>query len=385
MKIGLIFLVVFIFSVALRWLPHVIAPRGAGVDHWFWKAYIAEYRRNGCFPPVLPKFLLDQYQWYPPLFPLLMAKLPDALFERYSHLLSTGIDLLRLVLLMAAAYLLTGRVNSMAAAGVVYALTPILLSYNVQLNPRGLAALFLDIIVLLLVWLIWHDGVFWGWGLIALVSGLILLTHKMTTQLFWFMCLASGVIFFDWRLLILVPVSIVSALILSQGFYLKVLHAHWDIICFWGRNWRWLTVHPVLESPVYGTLGYETPTKYFRSGIKGLVRRLQYLFGFNPWGWAVLCASLWMYLKYDPLHSSLTIEDAWIGQWLALILFFLLITTFIPFMRCLGNGYLYGYNAAFPSGLLVALIWGGLKHDKVVEAILYGTFFACLVGIGFYF
>ena len=54
-------------------------------------------------------------------------------------------------------------------------------------------------------------------------------------------------------------------------------------------------------------------------------------------------------------------------------------------MRCLGNGYLYGYNAVFPAGLLVAMIWGGLKHDKIVEVILYGTFVVCLLGIGFYF
>ena len=31
------------------------------------------------------------------------------------------------------------------------------------------------------------------------------------------------------------------------------------------------------------------------------------------------------------------------------------------------------------------MIWGGLKHDKIVEVILYGTFVVCLLGIGFYF
>jgi len=54
-------------------------------------------------------------------------------------------------------------------------------------------------------------------------------------------------------------------------------------------------------------------------------------------------------------------------------------------MRCLGNGYLYGYNAIFPGALLIAMIWGGLKHDKVVEYILYGTFLFCLIGIAYYF
>ena len=378
------FVLLSIFSVVLRFLPHLIGPHGVGIDHWFWKAYIEEYKKNKCFPPVLPQFLLDQYQWYPPVFPLFMAKLPKALFDHYGHLIAVFLDFLRLALLMLAAYLLTGRVNSLIGAGVIYALTPILISYNTQLNPRGLAALFLDIIVLLLIWLIWHDGVFWCWGLIALLSGLILLTHKMTTQLFWFLSISSSVVFLNWHLLILVPVSIVSALILSRGFYLQVLRAHWDIISFWNRNWRWLTAHPVLESPIYGARGYETPTKYFHSGMRGFVKRISYILGFNPWAWAVFIASIWMY-GGDPMHTSLTIEDAWMVQWLGMILFFILLTTFIPLMRCLGNGYLYSYNAIFPAGLLVAMIWGGLKHGKVVEAILYGTFLACLVGIGLYF
>ena len=220
MEVSFYFLSIIIFSAALRLLPHLIAPHGVGVDHWFWKVYIEEYRENGRFPPVLPQFLLDSHQWYPPIFPMLMARLPQSLFDRNSHYMAVGIDLMRLSLLMVAAYLLGGKINSLIGAGVVYALTPILVSYNVQLNPRGLGALFLDIIVLLLVWLLWHEGAFWGWVLVAFVSGLLLLTHKMTTQLFWFLSIASGVWFQDWRLMMLVPLSIVSALILSKGFTL---------------------------------------------------------------------------------------------------------------------------------------------------------------------
>ena len=75
----------FIFSAVLRLLPHFIAPHGVGVDHWFWKAYIEEYRKNGVFPPVLSQFLLDVYQWYPPLYPLALSKLPKKFFDQYSY------------------------------------------------------------------------------------------------------------------------------------------------------------------------------------------------------------------------------------------------------------------------------------------------------------
>lgn len=384
MEIWFYFITLIILSTSLRICPHFIAPRGVGVDHWYWKAYIEEYQKNKCLPPALPQFLLEKYQWYPPLFPVLISMLPKSLFDQNSKFLAIGLDQMRMAILMSIAYLLTDSLNSLIGAGVTYALTPILISYNAQLNPRGLAALFLDIIVLLLVWLVWHDGMLFGWALMVITSGLLLLTHKMTTQLFWFLCITGSIVFQDWRLAMLVPASIMTALILSRGFYFKILRAHWDIVSFWNRNWNWMAGHPVMDSVIYREPGYKESTKYFRSGIKGMAHCLKYLVGFNPWGWSVLCASLWMYGGV-PLQTSLTIEDAWMAQWLGLVLFFAVITTFIPFMRCLGNGYLYVYNAAFPAGLLVAMIWGGLKHGKVVELILYSTFILCLLGIGFYF
>ena len=209
---------------------------------------------------------------------------------------------------------------------------------------------------------------------------MILLTHKMTSQLFWFLCLAVGVLSADWRLFLLIPISLFVAVIISKGFYIKVLIAHWDIITFWNRHWPWISSHPVRESVLYGTPEYETPTKYYRSGVRGLWRRIQYLLGFNPWGWSLLVVAFWA-------HGSgghLTAEDFWIICWLFFILLFVLLTTFVPFMRCLGNGYLYVYNSAFPSALVVGVIWGGRKHDAVVNVILGVTLMLCILGIFFY-
>lgn len=375
LSLGVIFL-----GLLLRLLPHCFAPYGVGVDHWFWKAYIEKYRSNGQFPPVLPQFLLDEKQWYPPLFPLFIARLPHLTFERYSHVIAIGIDMTRMIFVMGAVYYFTGRTTSTLAAGVVYALTPILISYNVQLNPRGLGALFLDLVIVLLILLIWHESPWWLWIFVALLSGMILLTHKMTTQLFWFLCLSAGAMSADWRLPLLIPVSVVVALILSRGFYAKVLVAHWDIVTFWNHHWPWISAHPVLESPIYGEIGYETPTKYYRSGFKGAMRRIQYLLGFNPWGWSLLAAAFWV---YGP-GSHLTPEDLWTIRWLALILLFVLITTFVPMMRCLGNGYLYVYNSSFPAALVVGMLWGGTKHDAVVNVILAIALVFCIIGIVFY-
>src|SRR5437773_12036574 len=92
-----VFLVAYVLRVGSHWL----APRGLGVDHWFWKSYVETYRRERRFPPDLPQYILDEAQWYPPLYPMLMARLPARLFDAWSHHVALLIDLARLALLLA--------------------------------------------------------------------------------------------------------------------------------------------------------------------------------------------------------------------------------------------------------------------------------------------
>ena len=174
-------------AIFIRFLPLQLFSDKLGVDHWFWKVYIETYRRERLFPPVLPQYLLDEHQWYPPLFPLLIARLPTIALDRYNRSVAIFIDLLRMLLLLfIVSWLSNGSPYAIGIAGVVYAATPMLVSYNIQLDPRGLGALFLDGLIVLLLWWYSFDGPVLVWGGVFVLSGLILLTHKMTTQLFWF-------------------------------------------------------------------------------------------------------------------------------------------------------------------------------------------------------
>lgn len=358
-------------ALFLRILPNHLSSGHLGVDHWFWKAYIETYRRDKKFPPDLPQYLLDEHQWYPPLFPLLLSYLPGIVFDRYSHFLAILIDLLRMVFLLCVVnWISGGDPYAVAISGLVYATTPILLSYNIQLNPRGLGALFLDGLIILLLWRYLFNGPVWVCGMVLLLSGLILLTHKMTTQLFWFLCLGVGLLTMDWRAIALIPASVFMALLMSKGFYWKVLCAHWDIVTFWNRNWRWLQAHPIKESPIYGAPNFETPTKFHRKGLKGIIRHFGYLFGYNPQVW-ILCGLIIAGIFSIPCkHYSVLL-------WVGLTLFFSLATVFVPFTRCLGAGYFYLYNAAFP----VAILWGILINTSN-SILLAGIGFFLALGLG---
>lgn len=220
-------------ALLLRLIPSRLTPHGGGVDQWFWRAYIDKVRHDGRFPPDLPQFRLDSAQWYPPLFPWLLAKTPPALFERYAGLVAILLDLLRLGLLIVAVRLISGSEMAVLLAGLVYILTPLLTTYNMQLNPRGLGALFLDAAWLCLLAIHYFDAPSYLWGVTALLVGLVFITHKMTTQVFLFVLLAVVAVFGEWHLLLLIPGGMLAALIVSGGFYRYVLRAHADIIRFW--------------------------------------------------------------------------------------------------------------------------------------------------------
>lgn len=353
----------------LRIFPSLFFRGGLGVDHWYWKTYIESYRRERRFPPVFPQYILDEHQWYPPLFPLLMARLPAKVFDRYSNLVAIIIDLLRMGLLLGVvAWLSGGSPLSIGIAGLVYATMPILISFNIQLNPRGLGALFLDILIILLLFAYAFNGPSWILGIALLLSGFILLTHKMTTQLFWFLCLGAGVLTQDWRFFLLIPLSILVALAMSKGFYWNVMRAHLDIVTFWHRNWRWLVAHPIKESPIYGEEGYETPDKFHRKGVAGFLNRAKALLAHNQWGWILI-----VMFGAGTILAPLSTHHYWIFWWMTLSVVFVILTIFVPFLKSLGVGQLYFYNAAFPT----ALLWG-ITFDKGENIFIWSVFFIAL-------
>ena len=372
---------VIALAAGLRLLPFFLSPHGAGVDHWFWKKYIETYRANRRFPPVLPQYILDEYQWYPPLFPLLLSLLPARAFDALSRHISVLVDLLRLALLMGVAYWQTdGRMTVVLMAGLIYATIPIQTSYNIQLNPRGLAALMLDVLLIGLLWIYDLNAGLWAWVVVLLLSGLIPLTHKMTTQLMWFIILCTAVVYLRPSLLLLIPASMAVATLLSRGFYIKVLRAHWDIVSFWHRNWKWIGCDPLRESPLYGDGTYERPQKLHRTGLKGRIWQLYVLFGFNPCGW-IACL-----LVYERLFTeSVLIYPTYMLVWLVLTCMFALLTTFVPVLRGIGAGYLYVYNTSFMAALVLAMTFEYTTAPMLSTPFVLGALLLNILGLTVYY
>lgn len=362
-------LVVFLVAAVIRSLPIFLTRKHAGVDRWYWKAYIDAVRRDGRIPPNLPNYLFDEGHWGPPLFPYLLALLPPRTFEKLDQWVAIAADMARLALLLVALKSLGLATSPWAigVAGLLYATTPIASVYNYQLNPRGLGALLMDGCLVLMLIGVGALPPMAAWMLAALLCGLILLLHKMTTQLLVITLVGLSISLRRWELAALLPAGILVALILSGGYYVKVLRAHWDIVVFWTREWPLLGADPLLESPLYGRPNYQGPVRQFAPGLRNWFKRLASL-GLGNYAPAVSGAIL--------LALLLPWTDAGprvLVVWLAWTFGFAVATVVIPVLRGVGFGNLYLYNAAFPAALVFAY---GVHQASRITALFSLAFLA---------
>lgn len=337
------------------------ASRGTAVDHYYWILAARAYRGITGLPVrIHGKYLLeDERQAYPPGFGLLLAAFPEAfLASRRSSLLIVAVDGLTLVVVLGSGLALGIAPAGLLAICLVYGLAPVLVAYNTQLTSRGLGNL------LLVVSLFAQAGASTSTGIAALGLALlgacalaaVIVTHKMTTQFFvflwlpWPFALAPLGPFGAW-IGALTPLAALAFATLATGRRYQALQwqAHWDIVTFWWRNWRFLGVHQFRQSPIYGDAKRCAPDAFHGEGFAGARRH------------AILLAA---YLPVAlPLPATLLFAPsppAFVLAWFAVAIFAALATLYIPALKCLGGGHLYMFNAVPPA----ALWWGFALSDS---------------------
>src|SRR3981081_701814 len=129
-----------------------IGTRPGGVDTWYYLASAEAIRTQKRLPIRLPQYLLhDDRESYPAVFPLFLALLSPAWLRTYFWLLSPIIDAAHLLLLYLLAFRLTDSVLAAGTAGLIYAVTPQLISETRNLNGRAFASLLMTLAMLTLM------------------------------------------------------------------------------------------------------------------------------------------------------------------------------------------------------------------------------------------
>src|SRR5215469_6347944 len=129
-----------------------IGTRPGGVDTWYYLASADAIREQRRLPISLPQYLLhESKESYPAVFPLFLSFLPANWLRSYFWLVSPIIDAVQLLLLYLLTFRLTDSVLAAGTAGLIYAVTPQLISETRNLNGRAFASLLQTITMLVLL------------------------------------------------------------------------------------------------------------------------------------------------------------------------------------------------------------------------------------------
>jgi hypothetical protein len=307
-------------------------------------------------------------QWYPPLFSGILALIPMGWLKNHGGKICQLIDILHGCIIFLAILWFSDNLIIASLSGLSYFLAWFPLSYNTQLQPRGLANLFLTVIMVGL-WFYVDTHSFYIWAGVLVLSLILIFLHKMTIQMWVVSLLGFGVWAWDWKILLLIPASVLFALVISKGFYIKMMKAHWDIVSFWHENIKYLGSHQYYESALYRKEEFIS-TAFHQRGWSHQARKLFSLYKYNAF---ILLLPV---LAYHAIHYPQGKLENYLWMWLGLVCLWTLLTTFIPYFQALGGGHYYIYQTFFPLFLLTGL------SIKSMSASLQGWLFVAW-GIGF--
>ena len=316
-----------------------------GVDAWYYLAYARAFRRKPGFRVRMTQYLLqDEEQSYAPVFPSLLALLPERILARSFWAISPAIDCLTLLLLFLLALKITAVPVVAVVAALAYALSPTLISETRALSPRSFGVLLHAASMVLLLRAVM--GPQWTWVAAALLSGAILFLSSATAMASYVFVASSLTLFYaDARYLGLALASMGVAWVVSLGHLGRVFDNYNQAVRFWIRHRRLFGSHPILDSPVYGGPRPRSTTHPKEPGFlgQGLGAQMLRLLGENPF-------LLVLPLTPDP-------GGTWAQRrfvWAVSLSGFAVISTVVWPLRAFGPGRGYMKSAIFPTAYILA-------------------------------
>src|ERR1700730_1800947 len=332
-----------------------IGTRPGGVDTWYYLASADAIRRQKRLPISLPQYLLhDPKESYPAVFPLFLATLNPTWLRSYFWLVSPIIDAIQLLLLYLLTFRLTDSVLAAGTAGLIYAVTPQLISETRNLNGRAFASLLQTITMLTLMRsVIPSDGPaatmtgpgdYGLWVVGVLLVAVLYNTHTSTTIAFLVSAATLTVVFGESRFLIAGVIGLPVAIVISGGYYLRVILNHVHAARFWIRNVQFTRAHQIEDSPLFRISGDGGPGRPRQGLYRSWLSLIARVLGENPFILPMLVT---------PIPNN--VWAAHMYWWAVAILVWSLLTTFGGPLRVLGPGFHYMKTSVFPTAYALSV------------------------------
>ncbi len=362
-----LFFFVPVLNFVLQSYPRLFNPF-FGVDVWTRLIEVDHIRKNHHRIPDRPlggQFIIDGYFDYPPVTPWLFSFIPKKTLLKIQGYIAPFFDSLQVILVYFVAFHITENPMIAVLAQVMYMATPMIAVENSYLTPRSFGYTLFTLTVLPLL-LFLGEGQEW-YLVVSLVSGVLLfLSHRFAMQAFLFIS-----IFFTFYLntplfIQIFLISFVLAIIVTKGYYLRVLKGHIANIYFWCVNLEYRFAHQVR-----GIIKKDTKTDFVNK-IYQLLSLFSpvAIFGLFPW-------SLSAFILVAGNYYNLFRPPAILFQFAAWIIFLYVLGVIVLKIRRLmpiGEGQRYLEMAPVPSSIIAAYVVFEL-------AGLYGFFVLVLVGV----
>jgi hypothetical protein len=359
-----------ILSFFLQAYPRFF-KKSFGVDVWTRLLEIDFIRKNNHTIPqekLQSQFIIDGYFDYPPIFPWMLSFFSKETLKNIEGYIAPFFDSLQVLFIYPIVMILTGNSLLAVVAQGIYALTPMIAIENSYLTPRSFGYLNFSLVTISLLGYYYYGDI--SLLLASLVFGTaIFLTHRFATQSFLFIT-----IFFTYYLntalfLQIFLAGFAMAVILTNGYYLRVLKGHIANIYFWVLNKDYRFAHQVRG------LVKEKKQQDWVGQIYMLLQLLSpiALFGLNPWAFSAFIVLGLHYFGWLLIPPILLTFAAW-------IIFFYVFGAVVlksKYLIPIGEGQRYMEMATIPSAILSSYLF--FRLPEVIPGLWVWIGFGCLI------
>lgn len=320
-----------------------------GVDVWTRLIEIDQVRKAGHKIPdrIDDGFLIKGSFDYPIIFPFIFSFFSKKTLLNIQGFVSPFFDSLNNILVFIVAYYATSSWLISSIAQAIYIFTPMVVVENSYLTPRSLGYLLFSLSFFPLLLFFLDKGLIFL--LISLLfSTLLYLTHRFALQSFIFICIFYAIFNFSLIFLITPIVGFIIAVIITKGYYLRVLKGHLSNIQFWITNTNYRFAHQVYGINQNGKHDWVSKIYSLLSNFSPL-----FLFATNIW-----TASGFIFFALINLGDH-TLNGALFYQMAIWIVFFYIFGSIVLRIKKLipiGEGQRYLEMTTLPSSILSALL-----------------------------
>jgi hypothetical protein len=346
-----------------------------GVDVWTRLLETDHVRKAGHKMPgnIGGQFIVEGHFDYPPVFPFLLSFFNRRTIEKYQGLVAPFFDSLNNLLVFWVAYYFTNNIFLSILAQAIYTFTPVMVLENSSLTPRSLGYLMFNLSFLSLLMTVLSSN--YIFLILAFIfSTLLFLSHRFAMQSLFFI----SIFFTFWQhtpiYLGVFSLSLILAILVTKGYYLKVLIGHLYNIYFWIPNRDFRFAHQI-----------RGPEKW--TGKKDFVELVYFMLSkfaplsmiaTNPWiiG-AILVFAVSYFPNFFPLGIAIPVYIFIFTIWVVVFYIIGIPILMLPQLRCIGEGYRYLEMAALPASVIASWLFFQIQatpYSLVANLFYFGIF-----------